>query len=232
MTEYRHEYKYYIPTQKLLCIKNQIEPIMFRDMHVGNDESYTIRSLYFDDYENSGFYENENGVDPREKFRLRIYNGDASLIKLELKQKYMGKTRKQSCIIPQALCESIINGNNYFAADIDSPVYRKFYIQQTTKFLRPKVIVEYERIPYIYPDGNVRITFDLNIRSCINIRSFLAPNIMTRSVMPTGQNILEVKFDELLPDFIHQSVQTEKLQQTNFSKYYICRKYNLGGTSL
>lgn len=232
MSEYRHEYKYYIPMQKLLCIQNQIEPVMSRDINAGNSGKYTIRSLYFDDYENSGFYENENGTDPREKFRLRIYNGDPSLIKLELKQKYMGKTRKQSCIIPQTLCESIINGNHYFAGDIDSPVYRKFYIQQSMKFLRPKVIVEYERIPYVYPDGNVRITFDLNIRSSIHIRNFLAPNIMTRPVMPTGQNILEVKFDELLPDFIHQSVQAEKLQQTNYSKYYICRKYNLGGNTL
>ena len=98
--------------------------------------------------------------------------------------------------------------------------------------LQPKVIVEYDRVPYVYPDGNVRVTFDLQIRSSDRIESFLDKEIATRLIMPTNQHLLEVKFDEYIPDFIYHAIQTERLQQTTFSKYYMCRKYGMGGIVL
>lgn len=232
MSEYRHEYKYVVPMQKMVCIEKRIEPLMYHDANAGSDGIYTIRSLYFDDYENSCYYENENGTEPREKFRLRIYNGDASFIKLELKQKCGGKTRKLSCSMPYELCEEIISGDGVDITAVDSPVYRKFCMQRMTRLLKPKVIVEYDRHPYIYADGNVRVTFDLDIRSSIDIKKFFQPQIAVRPVMPINQHVLEVKFDELLPEFLHQAVQVENMIQKTFSKYYICRRLNIGAVSL
>lgn len=229
MSEYRHEYKYLCAMQKLLCIRNQVEPIMQPDSNVGEDGTYTIRSLYFDDYSNRCYYENINGTDPREKFRIRIYNGDSTYIKLELKKKERGKTKKLSCRLTQELCCRAMNGENLPMEAIDSPVYRKFCLQQQMRLLRPKVIVEYDRVPFVYPDGNVRVTFDMNIRSSDRPELFLEKQIASRLIMPSNQHILEVKFDEYIPDFIYQSVQAEKLQQTTFSKYYMCRKYGMGG---
>lgn len=229
MSEYRHEYKYLCAMQKLLCIRNQIEPMMQLDANVDEDGAYLIRSLYFDDYENRCFYENENGTDPREKFRIRIYNGDSSYIKLELKKKERGKTKKLSCRLPQELCRMVMKGENLPMDAIDSPVYRKFCLQQNIRLLGPKVIVEYTRVPFVYTDGNVRVTFDLDIRSSNRIESFLEKEIASRLIMPKNEHILEVKFDEYLPDFIYQSVQVEKLRQTTYSKYYMCRKYGMGG---
>lgn len=229
MSEYRHEYKYQCSMQKWLCIRNQIEPIMELDSNVGEYEAYTIRSLYFDDHENRCFYENVNGTDPREKFRIRIYNGNASYIKLELKKKEHGKTKKLSCRLTEELCRAAMNGENLPIDALDSAVYRKFCIQQATRLLRPKVIVEYDRIPFIYQDGNVRVTFDSNIRSSDRMELFLDSDIASRLIMPNNQHILEVKFDEYIPDFIYQSAQSEKLQQTTFSKYYMCRKFGMGG---
>ena len=229
MSEYRHEYKYECTMQKLLCIKNQIETIMQPDSHVGEDGGYTIRSLYFDDYNNRCYYENINGTDPREKFRIRIYNGDSSFIRLELKKKERGKTKKISCSLTEELCRAVMRGENLPIDAVDSAVYRKFCLQQNTRLLGPKVIVEYDRIPFVYPDGNVRVTFDLHIRSSDRIQNFLDKEIVSRTIMPNNQHILEVKFDEYLPDFIYQSVQVEKLRQTAFSKYYMCRKYGMGG---
>lgn len=129
MNEYRHEYKYQCAMQKLLQIRNQVEPIMQTDSHAGKDGIYTIRSLYFDDYDNRCLYENVNGTDPREKFRIRIYNGNASFIKLELKKKEHGKTKKLSCHLNEELCKMAMNGEILPIDAIDSAVYRKFCIQ-------------------------------------------------------------------------------------------------------
>ena len=232
MSEYRHEYKYQCTLQKLLCIRNQIEPILYQDSNVGDDGTYTIRSLYFDDYNNRCFYENVNGTDPREKFRIRIYNGDASFIKLELKRKERGKTKKLSCHLSEELCRMAMNGELLPIEAVDSAVYRKFCMQQSTRLLQPKVIVEYDRVPFVYPDGNVRVTLDLQIRSSDRIESFLDKEIASRAIMQTNRHLLEVKFDEYIPDFIYQAVQAQNLQQTTFSKYYLCRKYGMGGIVL
>lgn len=112
---------------------------------------------------------------------------------------------------------------------VDADVYRKFCLYQQVRLLSPKVIVEYERVPYVYQDGNVRVTFDRNISSGNMVERFMDEGIVTRPVMPLGQHVLEVKFDELIPDFLYQAVQLEKMRQTTYSKYYLCRKYSLAG---
>lgn len=95
------------------------------------------------------------------------------------------------------------------------------------KGLHPVVIVEYERIPYVYKNGNVRVTFDTQIASSSNVADFFAEHLPKRPIMPVGQHLLEVKFDEYLPDFIYRSLNLGVLQQTAYSKYYLCRKYAL-----
>lgn len=104
---------------------------------------------------------------------------------------------------------------------------QKLCLLMRTRLLRPKVIVEYDRVPYIYPQGNVRITLDENIRSSSRVELFLEDQIPTRPILPAGQHILEVKYDEYLPDFIYRAVQLQELHRTAFSKYYLCRRYHL-----
>ncbi|MBO5143957.1 MAG: polyphosphate polymerase domain-containing protein [Lachnospiraceae bacterium] len=228
MSKYRHEYKYICSDTQLVLLRNRLEGLMEYDKYAGQDGTYMIRSLYFDDYLDSCLRDNINGTDPREKFRLRLYNGDASYIRLELKRKERGKTLKSSCRIDEELCEKMVRGVPLKMDAVDSKVYRKFCLMQHTRLLKPKVIVEYDRVPYVYRDGNVRVTFDRNIRSGAAIERFMEKNVITRPVMSCGQHVLEVKFDELIPDFIYSAIQIEKLQQTTYSKYYICRKYSLG----
>ncbi|MFG6367003.1 MAG: polyphosphate polymerase domain-containing protein [Lachnospiraceae bacterium] len=229
MSEYRHEYKYICSEQQLTLIANKIQGLLEFDPYVGEDKRYRIRSLYFDDYQDRCLYDNINGNDPREKFRLRIYNYNKTYIRLELKKKEHGKTKKLSCRIDEALCRKMMQGLIVDMDAVDADVYRKFCLWQNTRLLRPKVIVEYDRIPFIYRDGNVRVTFDTNICSASCVEGFLDENIVTRPVMPLGEHILEVKFDELIPDFIYAAVQTERLCQTTYSKYYMCRKYSIAG---
>lgn len=231
MSEFRHEYKYICDVRQLAEIKYRISPLMEVDSHTGEKQKYTIRSLYFDDYHNGCYYDNLNGADPREKFRIRIYNGEAEFIRLELKQKIHGMTRKLSCPIGVEVVHDILSGKLSDIRAVDSALYRKFCMQQQARLLQPKVIVEYDRIPFVYKEGNVRVTFDTYIRSSSDILNFLNKDIYTRPVMESGRHVLEVKFDEFLPDFIHHAIQIEKLQQTAFSKYCLCRKYNLRGVS-
>lgn len=228
-TTYRHELKYLCTDAQLALVENRIQALMKKDAHVGEKGIYTIRSLYFDDYRNSCYYENENGTDPREKFRIRIYNHNLEHIKLERKRKERGKTKKDACNLTAELCTKIIKGEFVGQDAVNHEVYRKFWMLTRTQMFRPKVIVEYDRVPYVCGDGNVRITLDKNIRAGNQCRSFMEPMIATRLIMPKGQQVLEVKYDAYLPDYIYQGTQIESLQQTAFSKYYLCRKYNLGG---
>ncbi len=96
-----------------------------------------------------------------------------------------------------------------------------------TRHMRPKVIVEYERVPYVYPHGNVRITMDENISASNRTDRFLERQIPLRPILEAGQHILEVKYDEYLPDGIYRTIQSGNLRQTAFSKYYLCRRYHL-----
>lgn len=223
--KYRHELKYQITDAQVQLLKNRITHLIPADSHAGPDGCYTIRSLYFDDYENRCLWENEDGTDPREKFRIRIYNHSADRITLECKRKERGKTHKTSCPLTRKQTELLMQGT--ILPDIGSqpPLLQKLTMLMMTRRMRPVVIVEYDRIPYVCKNGNVRITLDTNIRSSSAVLQFLDEQIPARPVLGTGQQLLEVKYDEYLPDFIYRSLQLHSLRQTAFSKYYICRKY-------
>ena len=224
-TKYRHELKYQVTNAEIQMLKMRIQHLLPLDSHVARTGSYFIRSLYFDDYNDRCMKENENGTDPREKFRIRIYNGSCEKISLECKRKERGKTHKTSCPLTVEQTRALMAGKVLPAIGQQPPLLRKLTLQMMTRQLRPKVIVEYERIPYVYKNGNVRITLDTNIASSSRVEQFLDPHIATRPVLPAGQQLLEVKYDEYLPDFIYRSLMLQNLRQTAFSKYYICRKY-------
>lgn len=221
----RYELKYLITEAQIPMLQNRIHHLLRPDTHSDPNGTYSIRSLYFDDMRDTCFYENENGTDPREKFRIRIYNASADRIHLECKRKQRGMTFKTSC--PLTVEQTLLLMEGKAPPDIEHqpPLLRKLTLQMHTRCLRPVVIVEYRRIPYVYPIGNVRITLDTMIASSSKISDFLKPTIPSRPVMPTGQHLLEVKFDGFLPDFIYRNLLLESLQHTAFSKYYICRKF-------
>ena len=225
---WRHELKYVCSEAELTLIRERIRPVMRPDPHAGADGMYCIRSVYFDDEWDSGARENEDGTDPREKFRIRIYNGSDSKITLELKQKMRGMTRKLSCPLTRAQCEDAISGRIPVLGQEQLPdVYRKFILQQKTRNLKARVIVEYARMPWVYASGNVRVTFDRTSVSGADVEAFLEQDFARRPIMPAGQHVLEVKYDDFLPDPIRQVLQTGMLRRTAFSKYYLCRKYGI-----
>lgn len=226
-TKYRHELKYPVTTAQIQLLKNRIQHLLPLDSNAADNGFYTIRSLYFDDDHNRCLRENENGTDPREKFRIRIYDHDLHRILLECKQKQRGKTRKFSCPLTPEQTRQLMNGQILPDIAAQPPLLQKLTLEMLTRRLHPVVIVEYNRIPYVYPNGNVRITLDTSIAASSSVEKFLNADIPKRPVMPVGQQLLEVKYDEYLPDFIYRSLQLQNLQQTAFSKYAICRKYTM-----
>lgn len=230
MNKYRHEYKYVSPEIILTMLEKRASALLTLDPHAGENGTYSIRSIYFDDIYNTCYHENEDGTDPREKFRIRIYNCSAERISLELKQKENSKTLKVSCPISKENCETIMNGK-IPELHRDSPyLLKKLVSKMRYSDLKPVCIVAYERVPYVYKIGNVRVTFDRNIRSSSDIKGFFSSTTAFRPVMEKNINMMEVKFDELIPDYISSLLQTGMLRQTSFSKYYLCRKYNLQGS--
>lgn len=224
---WRHELKYVCDVQQLKIIESRIKPLLKPDPHTGPKGTYHISSVYFDDEWDSCFYENEDGTDPREKFRIRIYNGSDERITLELKQKMRGMTRKKSCRLSRQQCDAILAGQILTAAPETPLLLQKFILEQRERKLAAKVIVEYDRVPYIFRLGNVRITLDENISSSTETEKFLTGGYRKRPIMPVGKHVLEVKYDELLPDPVRQLMALESLQRTSFSKYYLCRKYQV-----
>lgn len=225
--KFRHELKYIVSTTQLSLLENRVKNLLPLDPHVKESGKYTIRSLYFDDYYDSCAKQNVDGTDPREKFRIRIYNHSSERIRLECKRKERGKTHKTSCPLTVEQTKMLMKGEALKDISSLSPLLQKFtYLMLRYKY-RPVVIVEYDRVPFVYKNGNVRVTFDTNISSSTDIEHFLDKDIVKRPVMPTSKQLLEVKYDEYIPDYIYRNLQLESLTQTAYSKYYICRKFKL-----
>lgn len=222
---FRNELKYLCSDSQLKLLEMRVKHLLSPDPHAGADGRYTVRSVYFDDYQDSCYYENEDGSNNRQKFRIRLYNSDTGRLTLECKQKQNGRNHKAICSITRKQCEDILGGTFSLSAPGQAdPLLDQFFLLYRTRLYRPKVIVEYERTPFIYKTGNVRITFDRNISGTSKVENFLEPEIHTRPVMAAGIHLLEVKYDELLPDYIYSQLQLENLQITTNSKYYTTRR--------
>lgn len=227
--KFRHEMKYLVSDAMLATLKSRLRGIMSPDPHTGPDGTYIIRSLYFDDIDDTAFYDNQGGSSRREKYRIRIYNGSMERISLEKKSKVYDKIRKVACTLTREQYEMLTDsGADKTVRDEYPELLQKAVALYQERRLEPKVIVEYERTPFVYRNGNVRITFDRNLTSSYMLDRFTDsnPHMCGRPVMPTGYHLLEVKYDEFLPDHIYRSIAMPGLQLTSYSKYYLCRQFS------
>lgn len=194
------------------------------DSHVGAQGDYLIRSLYFDNLADKALREKIDGVNEREKFRIRYYNGDTSFIHLEKKVKRDGLGYKLTETITAEEAQRIVNGDTAWMATSGRALLVELYAKMKSQGLHPSTIVDYERIPFVYAPGNVRVTLDYNIRTGLRCTDFLNPGCVT---IPAGDApiILEVKWDNYLPSVIKRAVQVKGRRVGAFSKYAQCRIY-------
>ena len=218
----RHEWKHEISFSDLLTLRQRLGAVVQADRHaIGG--TYQIRSLYFDTPSDKVLLEKVNGVSRREKFRIRYYNGDLSVVHLEKKSKLGGLGNKQSAALSVPEVSAILGGELDWMLCSDRPLVRELYSKMRTEQLRPKTIVDYTREPYIYLAGNVRVTLDYDIRTGLGCSGFLDPG----GTIPAGDApmILEVKWDAFLPSVIRDAIQLEGRHASAFSKYAQCRIY-------
>ena len=222
--KYRHEWKHEISYIDMLTLRSRLSAVAKRDAHT-IDGKYFIRSLYFDNAADKALREKIDGVNKREKFRIRFYNHDTSVIHLEKKSKINGLGIKESAPLTAQQAQAIVDGNYEWMIKSEEPLINELYTKIMTQGLRPKTIVDYTREPFVFTAGNVRVTLDYNIRTGLRCTDFLNPDCVT---IPVGNApiILEVKWDEYLPDIIKDIVQIPSCRSRAFSKYATCRIYD------
>lgn len=219
----RHEWKHEVRFTDVLALRSRLKAVMSVDPHAVNGR-YDVRSLYFDNLEDQTLLDKVNGVDGREKFRIRYYNGDTSFLVLEKKSKRNGLCTKVQVRLFRHEAQAVADGNMKVLADSSKGLVRELYHKMCSQGLRPRIIVDYTREPFTCMPGNVRVTLDYNIRAGLDCAAFLNPDCVTVPVRDAPM-ILEVKWDAFLPSVIRDIVQTPGTHTSAFSKYAACRIY-------
>ena len=224
---FRHELKYIIDAGEHAILSRRLRLSVPQDAHAAaNGGEYRIRSLYFDDPYDSAVEEKIAGIEVRDKYRIRIYNGSDSAIKLERKHKQDTYIKKDSLSLTRAECEALLAGRHDFLLAREEPFARQMYGTFKTRLLRPKVLVDYVREPYVFPVEDVRVTFDKDVRTAMRCTDLFNENAPTYPVWELKNcMILEVKFNNSLPQYIQMLLQVDAAQRAAASKYLYCRKY-------
>lgn len=220
----RHELKHYINYADVLQLRSRLPFVADVDENAKEGNGYRVKSLYFDNYNDKALKEKIDGVNEREKFRLRFYHDDTSLIRLEKKSKRNGLSYKESAIITVDACKRLLEGDLEALKENRDPLCMELYTKMYYQQLRPKNIVDYQREAYVYPVGNVRVTIDYDIRTSSNVHDFLKSHPVPIPV--PGVYILEVKYDSFLPEIIRGVVSLSSRRSTAFSKYAVTRIMN------
>ena len=221
----RHELKHQINLREDLVLSQRLRKLFPHDKNAGLDGTYRVTSLYFDTPYDSALREKIDGVNRREKFRLRYYEEDTSFIRLEKKYKINGLCGKRSARMTQEQVKELLSGRSEFLLDSDEPLFIELYSKLKGKGLRPKTIVRYDREAFFYAPGNVRVTLDRDIRTGLGCVDFLNPEIFCLRAMEPG-TILEVKYDAFLPELVRMAVQVPGRQAAACSKYALCRRFD------
>ena len=222
--KYRHEWKHRLSSSDMIAIRSRMRAIARPDPHA-TDGSYLIRSLYFDTPGDRALRDKLNGVDMREKFRIRFYDLNPDVIHLEKKSKIGGLGTKYSASLDETGAMRIVDGDISWMMDSGSSLIQELYCKMYYQQMRPKTIVQYMREPFIYEPGNVRVTLDYDLKSGLQCTDFLNPEAVMVPA-PDAPILMEVKWDEYLPEIIRDAVQLPHCRSESFSKYASCRMYD------
>lgn len=222
----RHELKYIISTGEYRCLKARLEAAMSADAHTA-DGGERVRSLYFDDVFDSAYHEKASGIEMRKKYRIRIYNESAALIKLECKQKFGSLTAKESATLNMDQYRVLLCGGDCSFLLNAGEMAAGMYGAVKTRLLAPSVITDYLREAYTCENGNLRVTFDSDVRAGIYETDIFSPGLITADCLEPGTLILEVKYDDFLPGYIKKMLQIPSHRREAVSKFLYCKNTQL-----
>lgn len=214
---YRYEKKFLINNIQMEILKNNLSAALYLDSNIKSDDgSYFIRSLYFDDYKDTSYYQVIDGISKREKYRIRYYNYDPSYITLEKKSKVNNLGKKDKDKLTKEMVMKFINKEEI---ETDKPVITELQSKMKTDLYKPVVIIDYLRRAFTYPINDVRITLDYNISCSYELSKFFEKDINSIPLLDKNMAILEVKYNDFLPDIVKRLINVENLEITSFSKY-------------
>jgi len=226
----RFEMKYIIRKSISESIQKEIRNFMIYDGYANKElkKNYFVRSLYFENNNYSNFNEKVDGVKLRHKYRIRTYSNKLDKntpIFLELKGRENERTYKIRFFIEQNDLNLFFDKKNYFKLKktyLDNYLIERFIFDCYRKNLSPKILVDYNRTPYINKSGlYFRLTFDNNIFSLSNSSLYSTSlNSGCRECL-AGFTILEVKFESSIPAWFQRIVQNYQLQIRSISKFVI-----------
>ena len=219
--QYRHELKYRISEREKDLLLHRLPGILRPDPHAG-EGGYSIRSLYFDDLWNSASEDKEAGILMRKKYRIRIYNGGDRVIRFERTNKFGEYIYKESAPLSREEFYRILSGDCAFLLHSEHSLLQEFYVEYRSVCLRPRVIVDYERVPLIADAGTVRVTFDSHVRAAVGSFDIFDKTLSSVPAMEPGELLMEVKYTEFLPRAIQDLIGGEARERTAFSKYVLC----------
>lgn len=220
--KYRHELKFIINYREHALISSRIRNLLRSDANVDSDGSYTVRSLYFDDYYNHSYHDKYAGILERSKHRIRIYNQSDKTIKYEKKHKTGQYNLKRTASITKAQFYDVLEGHYGVLLESSSPLLQVFYHECMTNLMRPRVVVDYEREPYVMEAGDVRITFDKHIRAGVEGFDIFNDEMPMIETLDPGLLVMEVKFTEFLPNIIRRILPSTAANYTEVSKFILC----------
>jgi hypothetical protein len=220
----RFEHKYLIDYETYLKIKDRLEKVLKLDGNSVGGKGYHIRSLYFDDMYDSALYDKSAGLSDRKKYRIRIYNHSDEVIKLEIKRKYQDYTNKISTTITKDDYTKIYTGDVADFPERHNEVMTNYYLQIRNSVLKPKVIVDYYREAYILPYNQIRITFDKNLSAAVPQYNIFTDDVFSKHLGEEYSRIIEVKYNNFLPDFVKKVFEPFPMTRLSVSKYVLCRE--------
>ncbi len=223
--QYRHELKYEITPLEHVVLRQRIKVLMQPDCNAKGNGVYRINSLYFDNFNDRALRAKVNGTTNREKFRIRYYENDVFYMRLEKKQKCRDLCLKSSAPVQADQVCRLLKGDTAWMPGSDEPLVQELYVKMKERQLRPKTVVMYRREAYVFPWGNVRVTIDRDIRSGLYSTAFLSPDLPSIPILDPSKMILEVKYDEFLPEVIMDVLQIGSRRSQAFSKYAGCRSF-------
>ncbi|WP_232698133.1 polyphosphate polymerase domain-containing protein [Brevibacillus daliensis] len=221
----RVELKHEITAMDCFLLRHNLQHIMKSDPHANNNGTYVIRSVYFDNIDDKVVTEKKEGFYKRDKYRVRLYDHNTEYMNLEKKSKRNDLCQKQKCRITKEEYERIRHDDIGWMEEDERDLIRELYVQMNLFQLKPITIVDYKREAFIYEYGNVRVTFDSSIKTSFRNNDLLNPDITMIDILEPNMVVLEVKYDEYLPDVIRKMLQVSDRRKNAFSKYQVSRMF-------
>lgn len=213
---YRYEKKYLINKIQIEILKNNLSAIMQNDQNIKDEYGYFIRSIYFDDYKNTNYFQVLDGYNERQKYRIRYYDYDTNYIFLEKKSKMNSLGIKKKGVLTKSRANKLINSTKF---KIDDELINELQYKMECNLYKPIIIIDYLRIAYVYPLNDIRITIDYNISCSNEIDKFFDKDINSIPILEKDKAILEVKYNDFLPNIIKYALNERSLEEISFSKY-------------